>query len=619
MTVRSLSRRSPAILAGLLAGFTILNLLPPPAAADEMVWRHASSLIGTPKYPADFQRFDYVNPDAPKGGEVRVSANDTFDTFNPLLAKGDLAEGLGLVFETLMTSSMDEINSEYGLLAEAVSFPEDYSSATYRLREGARWHDGTPVTPEDVIWSFENVVELDPQRHFYYQHVTGAEKTGERDVTFTFDEKNNRELPQIVGQLLVLPKHWWEGTNDSGEQRSIERTTLEIPMGSGPYRITSVSPGSTVVFERVEDYWGEDLPVNVGSNNFDRLQYEYFTSRDSEFQAFKAGKVDFWLENRAQRWANGYDFPAVEDGRIVRDMFENPYRSSGVMVGFIPNLRRDKFKDPRVREALVQVFDFEELNRTQFFDQYERIGSYFYGSELASSGLPQGKELDILESVRDLVPEEVFTEEYKNPVGGDRANQRNNLREAIRLFGEAGYEIRDGKMVNIETGEPFGFEILLNGPIIESVAQAYAQNLKRIGVEATVRSVDPAQYTNRERSRDFDVIYSGWGQSLSPGNEQMEYWGSAAANREGSANYAGISDPGVDALIEKIVFAEDRDTLVAATKALDRVLLAGRYVVPSYTLRKARLAYWSFLAFPEPLPTYSLGFPSIWWSKKATD
>nr|WP_258571099.1 extracellular solute-binding protein [Flavimaribacter sediminis] len=602
-----------------MAGFTILNLLPPPAAADEMVWRHASSLIGTPKYPADFQRFDYVNPDAPKGGEVRVSANDTFDTFNPLLAKGDLAEGLGLVFETLMTSSMDEINSEYGLLAEAVSFPEDYSSATYRLREGARWHDGTPVTPEDVIWSFENVVELDPQRHFYYQHVTGAEKTGERDVTFTFDEKNNRELPQIVGQLLVLPKHWWEGTNDSGEQRSIERTTLEIPMGSGPYRITSVSPGSTVVFERVEDYWGEDLPVNVGSNNFDRLQYEYFTSRDSEFQAFKAGKVDFWLENRAQRWANGYDFPAVEDGRIVRDMFENPYRSSGVMVGFIPNLRRDKFKDPRVREALVQVFDFEELNRTQFFDQYERIGSYFYGSELASSGLPQGKELDILESVRDLVPEEVFTEEYKNPVGGDRANQRNNLREAIRLFGEAGYEIRDGKMVNIETGEPFGFEILLNGPIIESVAQAYAQNLKRIGVEATVRSVDPAQYTNRERSRDFDVIYSGWGQSLSPGNEQMEYWGSAAANREGSANYAGISDPGVDALIEKIVFAEDRDTLVAATKALDRVLLAGRYVVPSYTLRKARLAYWSFLAFPEPLPTYSLGFPSIWWSKKATD
>ncbi|MEO4044276.1 extracellular solute-binding protein [Hoeflea sp. CAU 1731] len=602
-----------------MAGFTVLNLLPPAAVADDMVWRHASSLIGTPKYPADFQRFDYVNPDAPKGGEVRVSANDTFDTFNPLLAKGDLAEGLGLVFETLLTSSMDEINSEYGLLAEAVSFPDDYSSATYRLREGARWHDGTPVTPEDVIWSFEKVVELDPQRHFYYQHVTGAEKTGERDVTFTFDEKNNRELPQIVGQLLILPKHWWEGINDKGEQRSIERTTLEIPMGSGPYKITSVSPGSTVVFERVEDYWGKDLPVNVGSNNFDKLQYEYFTSRDSEFQAFKAGKVDFWLENRAQRWANGYDFAAVEDGRIVRDMFENPYRSSGVMVGFIPNLRRDKFKDSRVREALIQVFDFEELNRTQFFDQYERIGSYFYGSELASSGLPQGKELEILESVRDLVPEEVFTEEYKNPVGGDRANQRKNLREAIRLFGEAGYEIRDGKMVNIETGEPFGFEILLNGPIIESVAQAYAQNLKRIGVEATVRSVDPAQYTNRERSRDFDVIYSGWGQSLSPGNEQMEYWGSAAANREGSANYAGISDPGVDALIEKIVFAEDRDTLVAAAKALDRVLLAGRYVVPSYTLRKARLAYWSFLAFPEPLPTYSLGFPSIWWSKKATD
>ena len=586
-----------------------------PASANEKTWHVGTSLIGEAKYGPGFTHFDYVNPEAPKGGRVNLSETGSFDTLNPILAKGELATATGLVFETLMTPSMDEISAEYGLLAEAISYPDDYSSATFRLRPEARWHDGKPVTVEDVIWSFEKAVELDPQRTFYFQHVTAAERTGDHEVTFTFDEKNNRELPKILGQLVVLPKHWWEGTDASGKQRSIEATTLEPPLGSGPYRVSALSPGSTLTFERVDDYWGAELPVNVGSHNFDQIHYTYFADRNVEFEAFKAGQIDFWVENAAKRWANEYEFPAVREGRVNRAEWENPYRSSGVLVGFIPNLRRDKFKDPRVRRALNYAFDFEDLNKTIFFDQYKRIDSYFYGSELASSGLPEGQVLEILEEVRDEVPADVFTTPFANPVNGDPQKVRQNLREAIKLFREAGYQIRDGKMVNAETGEPYTFEILLNGPIIERVALPFTESLKKIGVDASVRSIDAAQFANRQRSRDFDMIYTGWAQSLSPGNEQFEYWGSAAADREGSANYAGIADPAIDKLIEKIVFAADRDELVAATEALDRVLLASHFVVPSYTSRVARVAYSDKLAFPDPLPEYRIGFPTIWWSK----
>ena len=616
MTVLPLFKRNiPA--AAFAALMTSLFIVVPSAQAEDKVWHNGLSLLGDPKYKDGFERFDYVNPEAPKGGRVNRSVTGSFDTFNPVIPKGDLASGLELVYETLMTSPLDEVSTEYGLIAESVSHPDDYSSVTYRLRPEARWHDGVPITVEDVIWSFERAIELNPRRQFYYQHVTSAEKTGENEITFTFDEKNNRELPQIVGQLLVLPRHWWEGTDADGKQRSIDATTLEPVLGSGPYRIANVSPGSTVTLERVEDYWGKDLPVNVGSNNFDEIHYTYFVDRNVEFEAFKAGQVDYWLENRAARWANEYDFPAVNDGRVVKEMYENPYRSSGVLVGFLPNLRRDKFQDPRVRRALNHAFDFEELNKTIFFNQYERVGSFFYGTELAAQGLPEGRELEILESVRNKVPESVFTTPYENPVGGNPQNLRNNLRQAVKLFQEAGYEIRDGKMVNGETGEPFTFEILLNGPTIERVALPYAENLKRIGIDTSVRSIDPAQYQNRIRSRDFDVVYSGWRQSLSPGNEQIEYWGSESADREGSANYLGINDEGVDELIKMVVFATDRDELVAATRALDRVLLAQSYAIPSYTLRQERVAYNSRLAHPDPLPTYSLGFPNIWWSKDA--
>jgi microcin C transport system substrate-binding protein len=601
-----------------LIALTCLALAVSPAAAQQGEWQHATSLIGEPKYPPGFAHFDYVNPDAPKGGTVRLSVTGSFDTFNPILPQGETARGLGLVVETLMTTSMDETSTQYGLLADGFRAAEDYSSVTYHLNPKAHWQDDEPVTVEDVIWTFNKMLELNPAQAAYFANVVSVEQTGEREVTFTFDQGGNRELPHIVGQVLVLPKHWWEGVGPDGKPRDIGASTLEPPLGSGPYRLAEFSPGRSVVFERVPDYWGADEPVNVGQNNFDEIRYEYFRDTTVQFEAFKGDQFDWWSENIARRWATGYDFAAVNQGRVIKELFEEPYRDSGIMVGFIPNLRRETFQDPKLREALNYAFDFEELNRTIFFDQYERISSFFYGTDLAASGLPTGKELEILDSVRDLVPEEVFTTEYANPVGGSPENLRANLAKALELLEEAGYRLDGNRLVDAN-GEQLSFEILLNGPTIEVVAIPWQTNLERIGIAATVRSVDSPQWINRVRSRDFDVIYTGWLQSLSPGNEQRAFWGSEAAGEDNSSNYAGIADPGVDALIDKVIFAEDRDTLVAATHALDRVLMAHHYVIPSYTLRKARIARWDRFSHPDQLPEYAIGFPTIWWwdSEKA--
>ncbi|WP_438750943.1 extracellular solute-binding protein [Pararhizobium sp. O133] len=602
-----------------MATLALASLSPLPSIAQEqLVWHQGTATVGELKYKDGFSRFDYVNPDAPKGGNINLTASGTFDTLNPLLAKGEQGAGVAaLAFETLMKPSMDEIASDYGLLAESIAYPDDFAYVKFRLRPEAKWEDGQPVTPEDVVFSFDKVKANDPQKEFYYKQVTKAEKTGDREVTFSFDEKNNRELPKIVGELVIVPKHWWEGKDPKGVQRDISKTSLEIPMGSGPYKITSMTPGATIRYELRDDYWGKNLNVNIGQNNFVSINYAYYADLGVSFEAFRSGNADYWWENSAKRWATSYDFPAVNDGRIKREVLDNDYRNSGILVGFIPNLRREKFQDERVREALNYAFDFEELKRTIFYNQYDRINSYFFGSELASSGLPQGRELEILNELKDQVPSAVFTTEYKNPVGGDQTKQRDNLRKAIVLFKEAGYELKGNRMVNSKTGEPFSFEILLDGPTIEIVALPFAQNLKKIGVTATVRTVDSSQYTNRWRSRDFDMIYLGWGQSLNPGNEQAEYWGSDSAKRDGSQNYAGISDPGIDALIRRIIFAKDRDELIATTKVLDRVLLAHHYVIPSYTGRYSRIAYSANLIRPADLPKYAVGFPTIWWSKDA--
>lgn len=583
-----------------------------PSLGQDGEWRHATSLIGEPKYQPDFSRFDYVNPDAPKGGVVRLSETGGFDSLNFVPPRGEIANGLGLIYDTLMTSSMDELSTQYGLIAEALKFPDDYSSVTYKLRDGAKWHDGEPITADDVVWSFEILKDINPQQAFYYQHVTGAEATAPNEVTFTFDQAGNRELPQIVGQLFILPRHYWEGTDANGNKRDVASSTLEPPLSSGPYRIKSVTPGRTVVYERVPDYWGKDLPVNIGGNNFDEIRYEYFRDETIELEALKADQLDWRVETTARVWATSYDVPPVNDGRIKRELFEGPYRGSGLLTGFIFNLNRDKFQDPLVRQAFNFAFPYEEINKSIFHGQYSRIDSYFDGLDFASSGLPEGRELEILEDLRDQVPEEVFTETYVNPLNTTRSDERANLRKALDLFKEAGWELDGRRLVN-KNGEQMTVEFLMNGPLYEKIALRYQTQLAKIGIEMSVRPVDSAQYERRLISRDFDMIFTGWAQSSSPGNEQFEFFGSGSADREGSRNYGSIRDPAVDEIIRRLVQAPDRAELEAATAALDRVLLWNHYVVPGWTLRAARVAYWDRFGHPEPLPEYAIGFPTIWW------
>lgn len=582
--------------------------------ASEQKFRIGLSLMGEPKYQPGFPHFAYVNPDAPKGGLLRLADDGTFDSFNFIIPRGSVASGITLIYDTLMTSAMDEVSTEYGLLAEGVSHPEDFSSVTYRLREGAKWHDGQKVTPEDVIWSFEVLTKNNPNQRYYYSHVVKAEQTGPRDITFTFDQAGNRELPLIVGQLMVLPKHWWTGKDAHGKPRDITQGTLEIPLGSGPYRVRSFVPGRSITYERVADYWGKDLPVNVGRNNIGEIRYELFRDETVMLEAFKADQYDFRIEGSAKNWASAYDFPARKAGDVVLEMFEN--RAVGLMQAFIPNLRREKFQDRRVRRALNYALDFEGMNHTLFFGQYTRVNSYFSGTELASSGLPEGRELEILEEVRKAVPDglpaEVFTTPFNNPSSGDEGARRGNLREAARLLKEAGYEVRNRKLVNAK-GEPFTIEILLNSPAMERAAVFYKPALERLGITVNVRVVDPSQYTNRVRSRDFDMIVSVWAQSLSPGNEQRSFFGSSSADQQGGYNFAGIANPAIDALIDKVIYARDRADLVAATRALDRALLWNEFVIPAWTLNFTRTARWNRFGHPEKLPAYSFSFPDIWW------
>jgi microcin C transport system substrate-binding protein len=526
--------------------------------------------------------------------------------------KGSLAGGIDLLFDTLMAPALDEVSTEYGLLAEAVSHPDDHSSVTYRLRANAQWHDGRPVSVDDVIFSLAAFKKHHPQFSAYYRHVVKAERTGERDVTFTFDAPGNRELPQIVGQLTVLPKHWWEGTDKSERQRDIGTTTLEPLLGNGAYRIKEFVAGRTIVYERVANYWGRDLNVNVGRDNFNELRFEYFRDTTVATEAFKGDAIDWRVENSAKSWATAYDFPAVKDKRVVLEEF--PIRSSGGMQAYAFNIRRRKFADPRVRRAFNFALNFEELNKQIFFDQYFRISSYFQNLELASSGLPEGEELAILETVRDKVPPEVFTTAYSNPVNGSAEAVRNNLREATRLLRSAGYEVRNQKLVNAANGEAMTVEFLIDRPEWERIVLPYKPSLERLGMQVTVRIVDDAQYENRLRQWDYDIIVASWGQSLSPGNEQRGFWGSQAADQPGSRNLIGIKNPAVDALIDRLIFATSRSDLIAASKALDRVLLWNQYVVPQWTYGKLRTARWDRFGHPKELPRYgAAAFPTIWW------
>jgi len=584
------------------------------AHAASPTWRHGVSHFGDLKYSSGFKQFDYVNAKAPKTGAARLIFLGTFDNFNMAVGgvKGALFLGISLIHDTLLVPALDEVSSEYGLLAEAVSYPDDFSSVTFRLRTEAKWHDGKPVTPADVIFSFNAFKKFNPQAAAEYRHVVKVEKTGDREVTFTFDGPGNRALPKLMGHLTILPEEWWGGTDKDGKKRKIGETTLEPPMSSGPYRIKEFSPGRSVVCERVKEYWGKDLNVNIGRDNFDELRFEYFRDSTVAIEAFKANTVDWRTENSAKNWATAYDFAAVQEKRVVLEEF--PINNIGIMQAFAFNLRRDKFKDPRVRLAFNYAFDFEEMNKQIFFGQYKRIVSYFQGTELAATGLPTGRELELLNTVRDKVPPEVFKKVYSNPTNGSPGAVRRNLHEALRLFKAAGYEVSNQQLVNKKSGKPLTIEFLGNSPLFERVFLFYKPALERLGIEVSVRTVDLPQYINRLRNWDFDIITYVWGESLLPGNEQRGYWGSQAADQPGSENVIGIKNPAVDALIEKVIFAKNHDELVAATRALDRVLLWNNYVVPQWSYGKLRTARWDRFSYPNPLPKYGrAAFPTLWW------
>lgn len=606
----ALAALTPAL--GISAGVPAIQSATAQSAAD-LSWRHALSLFGDIKYPAGFKRFDYVNPDAPKGGAVRELEIGTFDNFNIVIAglKGSLADGVARIYQQLTSQSFDEVSTAYGLLAGSMAHPEDRSFVVYRLRAEARWHDGKPVTPDDVVFSFDTFKTNSPMYSAYYRHVVKCEQVGERDVKFTFDGPGNRELPLITGELTVLPKHWWEGTDAQGRKRDVSATTLEIPLGSGPYRVKEFVAGRSMVLERVKDYWGKDLAQSIGQDNFDEVRYEFFRDDTVAREAFKADQLDWILERSAKEWSTAYDFPAVRENRVIKEKF--PIRSSGRMQGWAFNLRRPLFQDAKLRRAFNYAFDFEEMNRQLSTGEYIRDNSYFQGNELASSGLPEGLELQILEPLRDKVPPEVFTTPYQNPVNGNPENVRNNLREATRLLKEAGFEVKDRKLVDPK-GQPVSLEILCRDPGDERIALFYKPSLERLGIAASVRTVDDVQYTNRVRSFDFDMTTVVWGQSLSPGNEQRDMFGSQVADRPGSRNLPGIKNPAIDALIDRIIFAKDRAELVACCKAMDRVLLWNFYVVPQFTYGFQRYARWDRFSHPDPLPQYGVsGFPTLWW------
>lgn len=576
--------------------------------AQKPPWRHGMALHGDLKYGPDFLHFEYVNPEAPKGGEMRLAGIGTFDSLNPFILRGTTPIGLGMTFDTLTVQSQDEPFSEYGLVAESMQTPADHSWVAFTLRPEARFHDGSPITAEDVVFTFEALkTKGHPFYRAYYANVAQAEATGPHEVTFSFHGSENRELPLIIGQMPVLSKASWQN-------REFDRTTLDAPLGSGPYRVAQVDPGRSITYERDPEYWAADLPVNKGRHNFDRFRYEYFRDANVALEAFKAGQYDFRQENVARLWATGYDGPALRQGRII--MEEIPHELPTGMQGFVFNTRRPAFRDPLVREALGLVFDYEWSNQNLFHNAYARTRSYFSNSELAASGLPAAAERELLEPHRDVLPERVFTQEYQPPITDGSGNIREQIRAALALLAQAGWEVspKDRRLRHTSSGESMEFEILLNDSVFERVCLPYSRNLERLGITARVRTVDPTQYQNRINDFDFDMTVGLFPQSLSPGNEQRDFWTSEAAATPGSRNIAGVRDPVVDMLVDLVISAPDRESLITRTRALDRVLLWGHYVVPHWHSRVFRVAYWNKYSKPEVTPKYGLALEA-WWMK----
>ena len=564
---------------------------------------HGLAMHGDLKYPAGFTHFEYANPDAPKGGQIHLSALGSFDSLNPYILKGRDASSLGLVFDTLTENSSDEAFSHYGLIAESMEVPEDRSWVIFNLRPAARFHDGNPITAEDVAFSLEILkTKGHPFYRSYFGSVDKTEILGSHRIKFSFEGAENRELPLIIGQLPILPKAWWS-------EREFDKTTLEFPLGSGPYKVKQIDPGRSITYERVKDYWAENLPVNKGRYNFDEIHIDYYRDATVALEAFKAGEFDFRQENVAKNWAIAYDIPAVTQGQIIKEGI--PHEQGTGMQAFVFNTRREMFKDTRVRQALGLLFDFEWTNKNLFYDAYTRSNSYFSNTELASSGIPQAEELAILERYRDQLPKELFTQPFTLPETKGDGNIRPNLRQALRLFKQAGWQLKDKKLINPD-GQPMTFEVLLVQPTFERIVLPYVRNLEKLGINVSVRTVDTSQYKNRLDKFDFDMVISNFGQSLSPGNEQRDFWGSSVADEQGSRNLMGIRNPVIDELIELVISAPDRDSLVARTRALDRVLLWQHYLIPNWHITQHRIVYWNKFSRPAIAPRYALGFYT-WW------
>jgi microcin C transport system substrate-binding protein len=576
------------------------------ACSSQAAPEHAITLYNeAPKYPANFTHFDYANPDAPKGGIFRQAGFGGFDSLNPFINKGVPADDIGLIYDTLARQGLDEPFTEYGLVAGKIEKAPDNSWVRFYLRPEAKFSDGHPIRAEDVVFSFQTLIkDGSPLYRSYYADVDQVIAEDPLKVLFKFKHNDNRELPLIIGQLPVLPKHFWK-------DRDFSKGNLEIPLGSGPYKVVEVKAGRSVRYERVKDYWGKDLPVNKGFYNFDTLSTEYYRDNTVALEAMKAGAFDYWLETSAKNWATAYDTPAVKDGRLIRE--EIPNGNPQGMQGFIFNLRKPMFQDVRVRQALSLLLDFEWTNKQLFNGAYTRTKSYFDNSDMGSRGLPTPEELKILDPLRDQLPAQLFTEEFKLPVTDASGMIREQQRKAFQLLKEAGWKIVGDKMVDAE-GKPVTIEFLLAQTEFERILLPFKRNLSDIGINLEIRRVDVSQYITRRRSRDYDMIVGSFPQSSSPGNEQREYWDSSSADKPGSYNVMGLKNPAVDALVTGLINADSRQSLINHTRALDRALLWGYYVIPNWHIKTWRVAYWDHIGHPKVPPLYDVG-NMTWWVK----
>lgn len=578
-----------------------LLLSPTLAHAD-----HAVAMYGEPKYSADFSHFEYANPKAPKGGKLRMHVVGTFDSFNPFVARGSAAVGTGYLYDTLTVASKDEPFTQYGLLAEDIDIAEDRSSVTYTLRKEAQFADGKPVTAEDVVFTFNLLInEGSPFYAFYYEDVDKVEALSQHKVKFTFKPGDNRELALIIGQLPVFPQHFWE-------DKDFARSGLTQPMGSGPYQIKSFDAGKRVTYERRKDYWAKDLAVNKGHYNVDEIRYTYFLDDTVALEAFKGGRYDLRVENVASQWANGYEGPALRAGKIKLDSITHSLPTG--MQAFAFNLRRELFQDKVLRHAMAYAFDFEWANKHLFHGQYKRTRSFFENSELASEGLPSQAELALLTPLKDQLPEEVFTQSYAPPHTDGSGRPRENLLTAQKMLRDAGYELKN-KQLYTPDGQPVRFEILLDSPAWERIVLPFAKNLQVLGIQAKARRIDSSQYEERLRHFDFDMVVQVFPQSNSPGNEQRDFWHSSAADKPDARNIIGIKNPAIDTLVNAVIRAKDRDSLIASTRALDRALQWNHYVIPNWHLNQFRIAHWAHIKYPAKHADYGLALDT-WWSEE---